>query len=202
MPCHVIPSTRVSRETSFALVVLGSPFGTQANILEPVWSAILPVEPGLAVCEAASDAALAFRRVWAVEEGNVLVSYILEPVKVSAWRVRRTDGMSVNSPVQFSLVFKQTQGDTMNGSIAPAFIEEAAGTIQVVEIILVSLAPPEIKIGDLKVGPEMTGAVSVGLVVVIRSPVRVDEPVHGVVVVQMMAMGGEELDGLRPESGD
>lgn len=131
-----------------------------------------------------------------------MVSYILEPVKVSAWRVRRTDGMSVNSPVQFSLVFKQTQGDTMNGSIAPAFIEEAAGTIQVVEIILVSLAPPEIKIGDLKVGPEMTGAVSVGLVVVIRSPVRVDEPVHGVVVVQMMAMGGEELDGLRPESGD
>lgn len=103
--------------------------------------------------------------------------------------------------MQFPLVFKETQGDTVNGSITPAFIEEAAGTIQVVEIILVSLAPPEIKISDFKVGPEMTGAVSVGLVVVIRSPVRVDEPVHGVVVVQMMAMGGEELDGLGPESG-
>lgn len=90
----------------------------------------------------------------------------------------------------------------MNGGVTPAFIEEAAGTIQVVEIILVSLAPPEIEIGNFKVGPEVTSAVSVGLVVVIRSPVRVDEPIHGVVVVQMMAMGGEELDGLRPESGD
>ena len=61
------------------------------------------------------------------------------------------DEMSVNSPMQFPLIFKQTQGDTVDRSIPPALIEEAAGAIQVVEIILVSLAPPEIEVGNLKV---------------------------------------------------
>lgn len=100
MLCHAIPSTRVSRETLFALLVLGSPLGTQANILEPVWPAILLVEPGLSVCEAAGDAALALWRVWAVEERNVLVTYILEPVKVSAWRGRRAKEMRWQSAHQ------------------------------------------------------------------------------------------------------
>jgi len=38
------------------------------------------MEPGLAVCEAAGDAALALGRVGAVEEGDVLVADVAEPV--------------------------------------------------------------------------------------------------------------------------
>lgn len=48
--------------------------------LEPVGSAVLLVKPALAVCEAASDAAFAFWRIRAVEEGDVLVSDVSKPV--------------------------------------------------------------------------------------------------------------------------
>ena len=51
-----------------------------ADILEPVGSAVLLVEPGLTVGEAALDAALALVGVGAVEEGDVLVADIAEPV--------------------------------------------------------------------------------------------------------------------------
>ena len=50
-----------------------------ANELEPVGPAVLLVEPGLAVGEAASHAALALGRVGAVEERNVLVANVAEP---------------------------------------------------------------------------------------------------------------------------
>ncbi len=51
-----------------------------AHVLEPVGPAVFPMEPGLAVCEAAGDAALALGRVGAVEEGDVLVADVAEPV--------------------------------------------------------------------------------------------------------------------------
>lgn len=47
--------------------------------LKPVWPAVLLVQPRLSVGEATRDTALAFWRVGAVEEGNVLVSYVAEP---------------------------------------------------------------------------------------------------------------------------
>ena len=50
-----------------------------ANVLEPVGSAVFPVQPCLAIGEAALDAATALWRVRAVEEWNVLVSDVLEP---------------------------------------------------------------------------------------------------------------------------
>jgi hypothetical protein len=55
-----------------------------AHVLEPVRAAILAVQPSLSVSEAALGAALAFRRVGAIEERNVLVANILEPGKVLA----------------------------------------------------------------------------------------------------------------------
>jgi hypothetical protein len=50
-----------------------------ANIFEPVRSAVFSVQPCLAIGEAALDTATALWRVRAVEEGNVLVSDVLEP---------------------------------------------------------------------------------------------------------------------------
>jgi len=50
-----------------------------AGKLEPVGPAVLLVQEGLAVGEAAGDAALALGRVGAVEEGDVLVANVAEP---------------------------------------------------------------------------------------------------------------------------
>jgi hypothetical protein len=50
-----------------------------ANVFEPVGSAVFPVQPRLAISEAALDATTALWRVGAVEERNVLVSDVLEP---------------------------------------------------------------------------------------------------------------------------
>ena len=50
-----------------------------AHKLEPVGSAVLLVEPGLAVSEATGYAALALGRVGAVEERNVLIANVAEP---------------------------------------------------------------------------------------------------------------------------
>jgi hypothetical protein len=50
-----------------------------ANIFEPVGTAVFSVQPCLAIGKAAFDAATALWRIWAVEEGNVLVSDVLEP---------------------------------------------------------------------------------------------------------------------------
>lgn len=61
-----------------------------ADVLEPVGSAVFPVEPGLAIGETAGNAALALGRVGAVEEGNMLIANIAEPgekrmVSTSLW---------------------------------------------------------------------------------------------------------------------
>jgi hypothetical protein len=50
-----------------------------ANVLEPVWPAVLFVQPCLAIGETAGNATLALGRVGAVEVGNMLVADIAEP---------------------------------------------------------------------------------------------------------------------------
>ena len=66
-----------------------------ADVLEPVGSAVFPVEPGLAIGETAGDATLALGRVGAVEEGNMLIANIAEP--------RESEIVSINkSLVSFS----------------------------------------------------------------------------------------------------
>jgi hypothetical protein len=52
---------------------------THTDVLEPVWTTILSVQPLLPVSEASCYATAAFRRVGAVEEGNVLISDVPEP---------------------------------------------------------------------------------------------------------------------------
>ena len=53
------------------------------SVLEPVRPAVFLVQPGLAVSKATLNTALTFWRVGAVEEGDVLVTDIAEPVSIS-----------------------------------------------------------------------------------------------------------------------
>jgi hypothetical protein len=60
------------------------------------------------------------------------------------------------------LVFGQENAgaDTVDRCVTPSLVEEASILVELVEEILVGLAPPEIEVTDLKVRPEMTAAFS------------------------------------------
>lgn len=126
-----------------------------ADVLEPVRTAVVLVQPSLAVGESPGDAALALGRVGAVEEGNVLVPNVAEPVAGQLWSLAY---MSLRHlPVDLGLVLEETQGNAVHRSISPSLVEETSGTVQVVEIILVSLAAPKVDVCNLKVTPEVAG---------------------------------------------
>lgn len=52
-----------------------------SHIFKPVWSTILLVQPSLAICEPARNTTLALRRIGAIEERNMLIPNISEPIR-------------------------------------------------------------------------------------------------------------------------
>ena len=104
--------------------------------------------------------------------------------------------------MDFTSVLKQAQRNRMDRGIPPSLVEEAPCSVQVVEVIFVRLASPKFHIGDLEVGPEMTGRVAVRSLVVVGSPVAVLEPIDGVVLMHILWMRGEEFRRLRPQGRD
>ena len=66
------------------------------------------------------------------------------------------------------------------------------------EIIGICLRSPEFHVGDLKIAPEMTRGVAMRLQIVLRPSLAVYKPRHGIILVQVFGMCGQELDGLRP----
>ena len=134
------------------------------SVLEPVGAAILLLEERLSVVKLALGAATALGGVGAIEEGNMLVADISEPVHKGLANRHATSLLQrYYVPVDFALVLKQAQRDTMDGRIAPSFVEKAASSVKMVEVVLVHLAPPERHVGNLEVGPEMAGGITVGL---------------------------------------
>lgn len=59
-------------------------------------------------------------------------------------------------PVDSADILEQSERNTMHRGVAPSLVEEPAGTIQMIEIILIGLTAPETQIRNLKVAPEMT----------------------------------------------
>ena len=161
------------------IIILNSPFRTHANIFEPVRATIFPVEPLFSISESSSDAPPTLRRIWAVEEGDMLVTDILEPMDLAG-------------------IFKQTQSNTVDGSITPAFVEETSSAIEMVKVFFVGGRAPEVHVCNLKVAPEVAGAVAVRLDVVVWSAFLVGQPFHGVIGVLMVAVCSKELDGFGP----
>ena len=60
-------------------------------------------------------------------------------------------------PVDVGGIGEKTNAKGVDGSITPAFVEESASTIQVLEVRLVLFAAEEVEIADFKVGPEVAG---------------------------------------------
>ena len=106
---------------------------------------------------------------------------------------------NVTEPMDLALILKQTKCDTMNGCVTPALIEEAASTVEMVEVVAVFLAAPETQVADLKVGPEVAGRVPICLLVVLWPPATVFQPLARVVRVYVVGVVVEKLLRLRPE---
>ncbi len=103
-------------------------------------------------------------------------------------------------PVYFARVLEESQGNRMNGCIAPSLVKEPACAVEVVEVVFVRLTSPEFHVCDLKVRPEMTSRIPVGFLIMIRSPRAVRQPLHRVVAVYVLRMRCEELLGFGPQS--
>ena len=109
-------------------------------------------------------------------------------------------GTETDVPMNPARVFKKTQCDAVYGGVTPTLVEKATGAIQVVEIVLVGLTSPKVHVSNLEVAPEVTGRVAVCLPSVIRPSDVVSQPVHGVVLMDVLGVLGYELEGLGPES--
>jgi hypothetical protein len=107
-----------------------------------------------------------------------------------------------NSPMNLGLILKQPQRNRMHRRISPPLIKEPARPIQMIKIILIRPPPPKRQLCNLKIAPKMARAVPMGLFIMPRPRLTIDEPLHRVVGVQVLWVRGEELDGLGPERGD
>lgn len=107
-----------------------------------------------------------------------------------------------DEPMDFTRILEQSQRDRMHGSVSPSLVEESPGAIQMLEIVLVCLAPPEFHVGNLEIAPEMTRRVAVGLDVMLRPPSAVLQPLARIVLALVFRVGGQELERLGPEGGD
>lgn len=104
--------------------------------------------------------------------------------------------------MDFTRILEQSQRDRMHGGIAPSLVEESARPIQMLEIVLVCLAPPKRHVGNLEITPEMTGRVAVGLDIMLWPPTAVLQPFARIVLALVFRMCGQELERLGPEGGD
>ena len=109
--------------------MLASPY-----VLEPIRPAVFLLQEGFAFVEFAGSAALAFRRVRAIKEGNMPVAYVFEPATIvstfaSSSSFNTNGRISIDLPVDFGLILEQAQGDTMNRRVTPPFVVEPASSI-------------------------------------------------------------------------
>lgn len=131
----------------------------------------------------------------------MVVSNVLEPVDLVN-SAHFTCLPSWNLPMDLACIFKETESNAVNRSVTPSLIEKSSCSIKMGEVIFISLTPPKGKIGDLEIGPEVAGTVTMGLDVVVWSSLVVHQPSHGVILVQVLWVSGQEFDGLRPKRRD
>lgn len=99
-------------------------------------------------------------------------------------------------------VLKQPQRNGMHRRIAPALVEEASRPVQMVEVVLVRLRPPEAHVSDLKVAPEVARRVTIRVLVVLGPAYAVRQEAQGVLLVGVLRVLRHELDGLGPQARD
>jgi len=107
-----------------------------------------------------------------------------------------------NLPMNTVRVLKQTKSNAVDWGVAPPLIKETTSAVQVVEIVLVCLAPPEAHVGNLKVTPKVACRISMGLFVVLRATLLVRQKLHSVVLVNVLGMFSDKLLRFGPQRRD
>lgn len=100
------------------------------------------------------------------------------------------------------LVLEQTKSNTVHRCVSPSLVKEAACPVQMVEVVLIRLTPPKVHIANLKITPKVTRRVPVRLVVVIRPPGLVHQPIVRAVLVLILRMVCKEFARFRPQGRD
>ena len=93
----------------------------------------------------------------------------------------------------------------MDGSVAPALVEEAAGRVEPLKVLIVGGTAEEVEAGDLKVAPEVAQVVGARDLAVgkgARGVGVVDDPGERVVGRQVVWVLGDELLGGVEQGGD
>lgn len=103
--------------------------------------------------------------------------------------------------MNLAFIFHQTQCYTVHWRISPTLIEEPSRPIQMLKIIFVPLRSPELHVCNLKIAPKVTGTVSIGLDVVFRPSLTIDDPFPRIVWMLIFRMRRHEFLGLRPQRG-
>lgn len=169
----------LSRLRSYHLQVLLLPI-PHTHILEPIGSAIFLLEERLSIVKLPCLAPFTLGRIGAVEEWNMPVSDVLEPM-------------------HSTLLLKQSQCNGMDGCIPPTFVEESACAIEVFEIRFIRFRTPKVHVGDFKVAPEMAGRVSVCNLIVFRSPFLIGQPSHGIIFGEILVIPCQKFNRLGPK---
>ena len=195
-------------------------FSIYSGNVEPHRSTVFFEQEPFPVRESSRDTARALGRIGTVEVGDMLVSYVAEPIvrqhqvgKTFAGIANEIDEQPVaetliigesrrNVPVDLALVFKQSQGNAMHRSVPPPLVKEAAGAIQVLEIVLVRLAAPEVHVPNLEIAPEVACTVPLSLDIMVWPSFAILHPLPGTVRMQILRMRSDELFGLRVERWD
>lgn len=90
----------------------------------------------------------------------------------------------------------------MHRRIPPPLVEEPPRAIQMLEILLIRLAPPEVHVRDLEVAPEMARRVSVRIPEMVWPAILVRQPALRVVPREILRVLGDELERLGPQRRD
>lgn len=95
------------------------------HLLEPVDTTILAIQPVRKWCQLIRLTSVTFITIRAVAKDTVLISNIAEPMDLLISR-------------------KKTQRNAVHRCVTPAFVEEIARLIEIVEVVSVCLRAPEI----------------------------------------------------------
>lgn len=68
-----------------------------------------------------------------------------------------------------------------------------------IEIILVGLTPPKVQVRNFEIAPEMAGAVTIRLDVVLWSSRRICQPIHSIVLVEIFRMLSDKFGRFGPQ---
>lgn len=132
----------------------------------------------------------------------MLIAYVAEPICLLSAKIDPTKAAhecDSNVPVDSARILKQPQRNRVHRRVAPPLVKEPPRPVQMLEIVLIRLTPPELHIRNLEVTPEMTRRVPLRLDIMLRPPLAIRQPLPRIILHLILRMRGQEVQRLRPQ---